>query len=115
VLTAPRAPWQSPFVERVIGSLRRECLDHAGPVVASAGPDRRSAAGAGCDKAGGTNSRRALPVRKRADGVRPRTLTGAPAARRPIDGTRRPYRAMLAGATCFAQGVRRYGVFSRTL
>jgi putative transposase len=28
VLTAPRSPWQSPFVERVIGSLRRECLDH---------------------------------------------------------------------------------------
>src|SRR5262249_41626581 len=28
VLIAPRAPWQSPFVERVIGSIRRECLDH---------------------------------------------------------------------------------------
>ena len=28
VLTAPRSPWQHPFVERVIGSLRRECLDH---------------------------------------------------------------------------------------
>jgi len=28
VLTAPRSPWQSPFVERLIGSLRRECLDH---------------------------------------------------------------------------------------
>ena len=28
VLAAPRAPWQKPFVERVIGSLRRECLDH---------------------------------------------------------------------------------------
>ncbi len=27
VLTAPRSPWQSPFVERVIGSIRRECLD----------------------------------------------------------------------------------------
>src|SRR6516162_7101457 len=28
VLTAPRAPWQNPFVERAIGSIRRECLDH---------------------------------------------------------------------------------------
>ena len=25
---APRSPWQSPYVERFIGSLRRECLDH---------------------------------------------------------------------------------------
>ena len=25
---APRAPWQNPYVERVIGSIRRECLDH---------------------------------------------------------------------------------------
>ena len=28
VLTAPRSPWQNPFVERAIGSLRRECFDH---------------------------------------------------------------------------------------
>ena len=28
VLTAPRSPWQSPFFERIIGSIRRECLDH---------------------------------------------------------------------------------------
>ena len=28
VLTAPRSPWQTPYVERLIGSIRRECLDH---------------------------------------------------------------------------------------
>ena len=28
VRTAPRSPWQNPCVERVIGSIRRECLDH---------------------------------------------------------------------------------------
>jgi transposase InsO family protein len=27
-LIAPRSPWQNPFVERLIGSIRRECLDH---------------------------------------------------------------------------------------
>jgi putative transposase len=28
VLIAPRSPWQNPYIERLIGSLRRECLDH---------------------------------------------------------------------------------------
>jgi len=28
VLTAPRRPWQNAFVERLIGSIRRDCLDH---------------------------------------------------------------------------------------
>jgi transposase InsO family protein len=28
VLTAPRSPWQNPYAERLIGSVRRECLDH---------------------------------------------------------------------------------------
>ena len=29
VLIAPQAPWQNPYVERLIGSIRRDCLDHA--------------------------------------------------------------------------------------
>jgi putative transposase len=33
VRTAPRSPWQNAYVERVIGSIRRECLDHV--IVAS--------------------------------------------------------------------------------
>jgi putative transposase len=28
VVSRPVSPWQNPFVERVIGSIRRECLDH---------------------------------------------------------------------------------------
>jgi putative transposase len=28
VITAPRSPWQNPYVERIIGSIRRECLNH---------------------------------------------------------------------------------------
>ena len=28
VLSAPRSPWQNAYVERVIGSIRRECLNH---------------------------------------------------------------------------------------
>jgi transposase InsO family protein len=28
VLSAPRSPWQRAYIERAIGSIRRECLDH---------------------------------------------------------------------------------------
>jgi transposase InsO family protein len=28
VLTAPQSPWQNPYVERLIGSIRREWLNH---------------------------------------------------------------------------------------
>jgi hypothetical protein len=28
VVTAPRSPWKNPFVERLIRSIRNDCLDH---------------------------------------------------------------------------------------
>jgi hypothetical protein len=28
VITSPASPWQNPYAERLIGSLRRECLDY---------------------------------------------------------------------------------------
>ena len=28
VISTPSSPWQNPYVERLIGSMRRECLDH---------------------------------------------------------------------------------------
>jgi putative transposase len=40
VLSAPRSPWQRAYVERVIGSMRRECLDHV--LVFSEGSLRRT-------------------------------------------------------------------------
>ena len=39
VLTAPRSPWQNGYTERIIGSIRRECLDHV--IVLSEGHLRR--------------------------------------------------------------------------
>ena len=32
VISAKKSPWQNPFVERVIGSIRRECTDHLVPL-----------------------------------------------------------------------------------
>jgi len=28
IVTAPRSPWQNGYCERVIGTIRQECLDH---------------------------------------------------------------------------------------
>jgi putative transposase len=39
VPTAPRAPWQNAYAERMIGSIRRECLDHV-LIVSEAGLHR---------------------------------------------------------------------------
>ena len=30
LLSAPRSPWQNPYLERLVGSIRRECLDRTG-------------------------------------------------------------------------------------
>lgn len=48
VLSAPRSPWHRAYIEGVIGSIRRECLDHgivfhvssAGPADPTVGRDR---------------------------------------------------------------------------
>jgi transposase InsO family protein len=48
VLSAPRSPWQRAYVERLIGSIRRECLDHAitnssrPPITWTSGPKSKS-------------------------------------------------------------------------
>src|SRR5262245_37416367 len=39
VLTAPRSPWQNAYADRLVGSMRRECLDHI--IVANARGLRR--------------------------------------------------------------------------
>ena len=39
IMTSARSPWQNPYVERLIGSIRRECLDHV--IVFSEGQLRR--------------------------------------------------------------------------
>jgi transposase InsO family protein len=40
LLSAPRSPWQRAYVERLIGSIRRECLDHV--IVRNEGSLRRT-------------------------------------------------------------------------
>jgi len=40
VLTAPRSPWPNAYAERLIGSIRRECLDHI--IIANARGLRRA-------------------------------------------------------------------------
>ena len=53
VITAPRAPWQNPFVERVIGSIRRERPDTLRPsALPKPNRARRRARGRTCSGAG---------------------------------------------------------------
>ncbi len=112
ILTAPRSPWQNPYAERLVGSVRRECLDHVivlgerhlggilksyfayYPQVTDASVSEEGHAGAeggvparhGQDRGATGGGRPAPPVRA------PRRLTGA-SPRRPLaemDGQRLP-------------------------
>ena len=40
VLSAPRSPWQRAYIKRIIGSIRRECVDHV--IVLGEGSFRRT-------------------------------------------------------------------------
>ena len=42
ILTAPKSPWQNAYAERLIGSIRRECLNHY--IVLNARPLKRTLA-----------------------------------------------------------------------
>ncbi len=33
IISAYRSPWQNPLVERVMGSIRRDCLDHTNRMI----------------------------------------------------------------------------------
>jgi putative transposase len=47
VLSRPSSPWQNPYIERLIGSIRRECLDHV--IVLGERHLRRMLAAYACD------------------------------------------------------------------
>ena len=40
VIIAPRSPWQTPCIERLIGSIRRECLANVGGTESGGGGPR---------------------------------------------------------------------------
>ena len=42
IVTAPASPWQNPYCERLIGSIRRECLNHVIVLRCTAPPEGSS-------------------------------------------------------------------------
>jgi putative transposase len=76
VRTAPRSPWQNAYVERIIGSIRRECLDHI-IVVSAAGLRRVLTAYVAytCDRERISRSARTRRVRARSHRCRPDALS----------------------------------------
>ena len=72
VVTAPASPWQNPYVERVIGTLRRELFDHVYVVVSELLPSVANTPVLGLRRAGrsshtssGTLQRCRIPGRPR--------------------------------------------------
>jgi putative transposase len=57
VVIAARSPWQNAYIERIIGSLRRDCLDH---VIALAEPQLLRVIGSDVDSYNRTRTHLAL-------------------------------------------------------
>ena len=112
VITAPRSPWQNAYVERVIGSIRRECLDHV--VIFNERHLRRVLSllhrilppneDASCTRQG-------LPGPSPDPATQDRKSRGHPAGRRPASSLRTPRRLIRSGFLlanrCAAVGTRR--------
>ena len=84
--TAPRSPWQNGHVERLIGSIRRDCLDH---VVILGEPHLRRVLRAYADYYNGFRTHRALA--KDAPLHRATELLGTITARRILGGLHHQY------------------------
>jgi transposase InsO family protein len=87
--TMPRAPWQNGHVERVIGSIRRECLDHL--IILNAAHLRRMLK-AYVDYY--NNDRTHLALEKDAPNFRPMEATGRVISTPVLGGLHRRYRHM---------------------
>ena len=84
--TAPRSPWQNGYAERLIGSIRRECLDHI--VVFGADHLRRILAGYAAYY---NITRTHLSLEKDSPGQRPVQLLGQVVARPVLGGLHHEY------------------------
>jgi transposase InsO family protein len=80
--TAPASPWQNGFAERLIGSIRRECVDH---IIVLGEAHLRRILKFYADYYNGSGTHRSLnndaPVSRlvqRASVIRPRAILGGP-------------------------------------
>jgi hypothetical protein len=100
VLTAPRSPWQNPYAERLIGSIRRDCLDHF--VILKARHLRRTRTLAACITVMNALQRNAMP----AAAFWRTTGPGSHSQRAGVARHNPAYRAYSRGGRCFHAGIR---------